>query len=58
VRDRKDAVAEAMQERANPAEVLSALEASMDTGHAAPETADEPSDESPPPPGPGGHRTP
>jgi uncharacterized membrane protein len=41
VRDRKDAVAEAMQERANPSEVLSALETSLENGQPGPATADD-----------------
>jgi uncharacterized membrane protein len=46
VRDRKDAVAEAMQQRANPADVLSALETSMENEnvHVAPATASATSD--------------
>jgi|CZKU01.1.fsa_nt_gi uncharacterized membrane protein len=41
VRDRKDAVAEAMQQRANPAEVLSAFETTIGSPHVEPTTADE-----------------
>lgn len=41
VRNRKDAVAEAMQERANPADVLSALESTMETGYSRPATTEE-----------------
>jgi uncharacterized membrane protein len=41
VRDRKDAVAEAMQQRANPGQVLSALETSLENGQTGPATADD-----------------
>jgi uncharacterized membrane protein len=41
VRDRRDAVADAMQQRANPADVLSALENTLESSYSEPATAVE-----------------